>query len=74
MESRIFRQLSGHITNLLRQHQPASWAFAAPSEINSAILGGVAPELQASLTRNIPRDLVNLPPSDLLRHFDLPND
>lgn len=69
-EMRAFRTIAGEITELLKQHRPARWAFAAPSEINGAILDGLAPELKASLALNLPRDLVNTDPGELLGHFE----
>lgn len=72
-DQRIFRQLAGHITALLREHQPTRWGFAAPAEISGAILAGVPAELHERLTRNVPRDLIKTEPSALLTHFDLPD-
>lgn len=69
-EMRTFRTLAGGITDLLTEHRPERWAFAAPSEINGAILDGLAPELKASLTVNLPRDLVNTDAAELLGHFE----
>jgi hypothetical protein len=65
---RIFRILAGHITELLRDHQ-GTWGFAAPSEINRAILDGLNPELRDRLTMNLASDLIHVEPSRLLRHF-----
>jgi hypothetical protein len=69
-ETRIFRLLAGQITNLLNQLRPEHWSFAAPSEINGAILDNLSPELRSHLDRNVPRDLVKTQPAELLSHFD----
>jgi len=70
MESRIFRQLAEHITNLLRQHQPELWAFAAPSEINGAIIDGLDRDLHEKLRWNLKRDLIHTDASELLARFE----
>src|SRR4051794_28020333 len=41
-EMRAFRTIAGEITALLAEHRPERWGFAAPSEINGAILDGLA--------------------------------
>lgn len=64
-EMKCFRKLAQHIGELLEKHRPDRWAFAAPSEINSAIIDGVSAELKKSLHMRIPRDLVNTPATDL---------
>lgn len=69
-QTRIFRVIAGEITSLLNQHRPEHWSFAAPAEINGAILDNVAPELREHLERNLPRDLVKIEPAELLAHFD----
>jgi hypothetical protein len=71
IDSRIFRQLGGHITEILQQHQPERWAFAAPAQINGAILEEVAPELRKKLTHNVKRDLVRTDAQELLGRFEL---
>jgi len=69
-QTRIFRLLAGQITSLLNQHRPEHWSFAAPSEINGAILDHLSPELRSHIERNVPRDLVKTQPSELLSHFE----
>ncbi|HEY5894059.1 MAG TPA: host attachment protein [Chthoniobacterales bacterium] len=69
---RAFRLLADRITSLLRRHQPERWSFAAPSEINGAILDEVVPELRTRIDRNVPRDLVKTPTAELLPYFALP--
>lgn len=69
---RALRLLAERITTLLRQHEPERWSFAAPSEINGAILNGIVPELRTRIDRNVTRDLVKTPPNELLPYFALP--
>ena len=71
-ETRIFRNLAGRISELLRQHHPERWHFAAPSEINGAILDGLEPGLRAHLGQNVKSDLIHTPTADLLEHFEKP--
>ncbi len=68
-EARLFRQLGEHIVSLLRAHNPARWSFAAPSEINGAILSSLPPEWNERLDFNAKRDLINTLPAELLAHF-----
>jgi hypothetical protein len=68
-EMRGFRRLAGEIAEVLKSRQPERWAFAAPSEINGAILDGLPQEFRQSLTLNIRRDLVNTKDAELLSHF-----
>jgi hypothetical protein len=65
---RIFRTLAGHITELLQDHHER-WGFAAPSEINGAILDELEPDLRNRLTLNLGSDLIHVEPSRLLRYF-----
>lgn len=69
-EMRAFRRLASEIEDLLRSHHPSHWAFAAPSEINGAILDGLPPHLHERLAINLPRDLVNIDATELLEHFE----
>lgn len=59
MEMRSFRKIAEHITEVCDRLQPKSWAFAAPSEINGAILDGLKPELKNRLAVNLKMDLVH---------------
>ena len=68
-ETRTFRRIAGEITTLLKEHRPDRWAFAAPSEINGAILDGLAPDIREKLVQNLRRDLVKTDSTELLSHF-----
>jgi hypothetical protein len=69
-ESRTFRRLAGEIVSVLENHRPARWGFAAPSEINGAILDGLPEEFRKNLTLNLPLDLINVPQNELISHFE----
>ena len=68
-ETRFFRKLATHLEEVVRTHQPERWSFAAPSEINGAILDGVPSDCRKTLVQNVPKDLVNQPVTGLLAHF-----
>lgn len=70
METRILRQIASRISILLREHQPAAWGFAAPSEINGAIIDGLDRDLHERLRWNLKRDLINTDASELLSRFE----
>lgn len=69
-EVRCFRRIAGHIGELLQEHKPARWAFAAPSEINGAIVDHLEREARESLAMNVDKDLAKIPVAKLLSHFD----
>lgn len=69
-ETRTFQRLAQEMTIILKKHHPERWGFAAPSEINGAILDGVSQEYKKRLTVNLRQDLVNLPAGALLAHFE----
>jgi hypothetical protein len=69
LEMRTFRHIVERITALLREHHPETWAFAAPSEINGAILDGLDPALRGRLKQNLTRDLTRIPADELVEHF-----
>jgi hypothetical protein len=66
---RIFRKLGRRMTEWLREADSPPWAFAAPAEINPAILREVEPAVRAKLRLNLPRDLVHASPRELLSRF-----
>lgn len=69
IQHRIYRQLAHQIASLIRQHQVERWAFAAPSEINAAILEELPPDLSARLDGNLKSDLTKIAPSELPNLF-----
>lgn len=68
LEMRCFRHIAERIISVLEQaHGP--WAFAAPSEINGAILDGLPKNLKDRLKLNLTRDLTHTPATQLCDHF-----
>lgn len=68
----LARRAAGHMAQLLQTHQPERWAFAAPPEVNGAILDGLSPKWLSKLQDNLPRDLHREAPSKLTRLFQRP--
>jgi hypothetical protein len=66
------KQAAGHMARLLQTHQPERWAFAAPPEVNGAILEGLAPKWLSTLQDNLPRDLHREAPGNLTKLFQRP--
>jgi hypothetical protein len=66
------KQAAGHMAELLQMYQPERWAFAAPPELNGAILEGLSPKWLSTLQDNLPRDLNCEGPSNLKRLFQRP--
>jgi len=56
---------------LLQEYDVDHWMFAAPQEINAAILDHVETRWNDRLERNIFRDLVNQEASVLEEHFGM---
>ena len=68
-DRRSAKQLAKHINEILHREKPSSWSFAAPAEIQQAVLAEVEPALRDQLLERLPRDLVNVPADQLLEHF-----
>jgi hypothetical protein len=68
-EKRSLREIGGHIGKILASQHPDSWAFAAPPEINRAILDEIPQDWKNSLALNVPRDLIHTPDAELMAHF-----
>jgi hypothetical protein len=68
-DRRIMKQLAKHIGDILHREKPDGWSFAAPAEIHNAVISEVEPSLREQLLERLPRDLVNVPPDQLLEHF-----
>lgn len=69
IEMQSFRKVASNIQTLISRRQPKTWGFAAPSEINGAILDGVDQQVKQSLITNLRLDLVNVPPDQIARKF-----
>ena len=59
MEKRSLRKIAEHITEVCDRLQPKAWAFAAPAEVNGAVLDGLEPELKSRLAVNLKTDGVH---------------
>jgi hypothetical protein len=68
---RLAREIAQQITTILEQEQPANWSFAAPGEINAAILAELAPNVRNQIAENLHLDLVNVPTNSLLDRFQV---
>ncbi|QIF02124.1 host attachment protein [Roseimicrobium sp. ORNL1] len=69
IEMQSFRRVASDIEALVTRHHPKTWGFAAPSEINGAILDGLNPQLKQNLVTNLRLDLVNMPADQLAKRF-----
>ena len=69
LDTRTLRRVADRITALLKEHCVESWDFAAPAEINRAILNSLQPSLRERLAQNLPLDLTHVPSKELLGHF-----
>jgi hypothetical protein len=63
------KNAAGHVVRLLQTYQPERWAFAAPPEVNGAILDGLSPKWLSTLQDNLPRDLNHEAPRNLTKLF-----
>jgi hypothetical protein len=69
IEMQSFRKVASNIESLVSRRQPKTWGFAAPSEINGAILDGVDNQVKQSLVTNLRQDLVNVPADQIAKKF-----
>lgn len=65
------RKITGRLRDLLDESPDARWAFAAPAEINDAILDGLPSRYHARLTQNLREDLFHTPEKELPLRLDL---
>jgi len=68
-EMRSFRRIASRIMAMLDGAPRARWSFAAPPEIDGAILDGIPESYKASLRAKVRKDLVNVAEQKLLSHF-----
>ena len=66
---RLIKQIGAHINAILRQEQPGSWSFAAPSQLHDAVLEQVEFSFRRTLAESVARDLIKVRTADLLNHF-----
>jgi len=72
-EVRAFREVGHRICDLLERYRPERWGFAAPSEINSAILDQLPDEKKHHLTRVVKHDLLKVDARQLIQQFEAVN-
>ncbi|HYF34474.1 MAG TPA: host attachment protein [Prosthecobacter sp.] len=70
-DKRLFEHIGKSINALLHEHAVERWVFAAPAEVNAAILQHVEGKLKDRLEENVKRDLVNVDLENLARHFTI---
>jgi hypothetical protein len=68
-DNRLFKAIAREVDRVIREYQPLSWSFAAPAEINSAILQYVPADLHRTLKQNVKRNLARIPCAQLAGHF-----
>jgi hypothetical protein len=66
---RSVRELAKHIVTLFGREKATSWGFAAPGEIQDAILRELPVAIRNLLSEQLALDLVHVPPQQLLKHF-----
>jgi hypothetical protein len=69
LDTRTCREVAEHMEKVLRQHQPETWGFAAPSGIARAVLDHVQPGLKKTLRSSVHRDLVKVGAHELIEQF-----
>lgn len=69
LQTRCIRKIAGEIRTILQQEKAKTWALAAPSMMNGAILEELGKPLAERLVMNLKRDLVNVPPTKVAAHF-----
>jgi hypothetical protein len=70
LSQRAYREVARHIEELISHHSPKTWGFAAPSEINRAILEDLKPDTKSNLKKIVNRDLIHASADELLTQFN----
>ncbi len=69
-KSRAIKEIGGHIDRVLSEHTPDRWSFAAPSEVNHAILDAIPNrQWKDKVRENVSSNLVNVRPQEFGKHF-----
>lgn len=68
LEIRCVRHIADHIQEVLSKNDGA-WGFAAPPQINGAILDHLPQELEDRLHLNVRKDIARVPVAELTEHF-----
>ena len=68
-DRRIFKQLADNIGEVVKEQGSEGWSFAAPSEIQPAIVELLPREVRDRIVEHVRADLVNLPVAQLAGRF-----
>ena len=68
LEHRCIRLIAERVQKLLHEYT-GLWAFAAPAEINGAIIELLPHDIVARLRINLPKDLARIPSNEVPQHF-----
>jgi len=68
-ERRINRELADQITKVINGSSREGWAFAAPSEIHSAVVDLLPGRVRDRIVEHVKADLVKVEPAKLPGHF-----
>ncbi|GAT34556.1 protein required for attachment to host cells [Terrimicrobium sacchariphilum] len=70
-DMRCLRKIATRLCESLDEHIDVGWSFAAPSELNGAILDGLPDRYRSRLVQSLRADLLNTTEDELATHFDL---
>jgi len=68
-ERRINKELADQIAKIVNGSGKEGWAFAAPSEIHSAIVDLLPERVRNRIVEHVKSDLVKVEPAKLANHF-----
>ena len=68
-DRRIFKQLAENIAEVVKEQRAEGWSFAAPAEIQPAIIELLPREVRDRIVEHVRSDLVNLPVAELTGRF-----
>ena len=68
-DRRINKELADQITKVVNGNGKEGWAFAAPSEIHSAIVDLLPDRVRNRIVEHVKSDLVKIEPAKLPNHF-----
>ena len=66
---RIYRELAGQISKLVKSDGIEGWSFAAPAEFHSAIVDLLPNEVRGRIVEHVKSDLVKVEAAKLTNHF-----
>ena len=68
-DRRIFKQLADNICDVVKEHGPEGWSFAAPAAIHSAIVDLLPRETRDRIVEHVHADLVKIELANLPQRF-----